>query len=123
MPDAAYYRAWRKAHPEYRHRQNILRAERRQAKGRDRRREYATRPSRAAPPPDRFDHPVLELARRIVGPQKTSLTTLYDPLHDDLVAVAALALVEGSDPTDAVARYRTDELRWGRVTCQIPVDR
>ena len=89
MPDAAYYRAWRATHPEYRARQNRLRTERRrrQARG-DRSAEYAKRASRAIPPVPAMHvgHDLFEEARRVVGPRRTSLTTLYDPLYDDLLS-------------------------------------
>ena len=122
MPDAAYYRAWRAAHPEYRERQNRLRAERRRRKGRgDRSQEYARRRSRAFPPLPamHLGHELFELARRIVGPRRTSLVTLYDPLYDDLLSEATLALIEGRDPQDAIRRYGAAERTFGRVTCPI----
>src|SRR6478752_5811969 len=100
MPDAAYYRAWRAAHPEYRSRQNQLRNERRRRQGRgDRSGEYARRLSRAIPPVPslHLGHDLFEQARRIVGPRRGTLTTLYDPLHDDLLSEATLAILEGRD--------------------------
>lgn len=122
MPDAAYYRSWRAAHPEYRERQNCLRAERRRRVGRgDRTQEYARRRSRALPPMPamHLGHDLFEMARRIVGPRRTSLVTLYDPLYDDLLSEATLALIEGRDPEDAVRRYGAAERTFGRVTCPI----
>jgi hypothetical protein len=122
LPDAAYYRSWRAAHPEYRERQNRLRAERRRRKGRgDRTQEYARRRSRALPPVPamHLGHDLFEIARRVVGPRRTSLVTLYDPLYDDLLSEATLALIEGRDPEDAVRRYGAAERTFGRVTCQI----
>jgi hypothetical protein len=119
MPDAAYYRAWRRAHPEYRARQNRLRNERRKHKGRaDRSAEYAGRPSRSIPPIGgmHIGHKIFEQARRIVGPRRTSLVTLYDPLYDDLLSEAVLALLEGQDPEVAVRRYGARERAFGRVT-------
>ena len=119
MPDAAYYRAWRAAHPEYRARQNHLRNERRKRHGRgDRTAEYARRLSRAIPsvPGLHLGHDLFEQARRIVGPRRTGLTTLYDPLYDDLLSEATLALLEGRDPADAIRHYRTSEQVFGRVT-------
>ena len=122
MPDAAYYRAWRAAHPEYRARQNRLRIERRRRLGRgDRRAEYARRPGRALPsmPGLHIGHDLFEQARRIVGPRKTSLTQLDDPLHDDLLSEATLAILEGRDPVEAVRRYGARERSFGRVTCRL----
>jgi hypothetical protein len=122
MPDAAYYRSWRAAHPQYRARQNLLRSERRRRKGRgDRSAEYARRRSRAIPPVPglHVGHDLFEEARRIVGPRQTSLVTLYDPLYDDLLSVATLALIEGDDAEDAVRRYGASERSFGRVTCPL----
>jgi hypothetical protein len=122
VPDAAYYRAWRAAHPEYRDRQNRLRAQRRQRNGRgDRSREYAQRRSRALPPMPamHLGHDLFEKARHIVGPRRTSLVTLYDPLYDDLLSEATLALIEGRDPEDAIRRYGATERSFGRVTCPL----
>jgi hypothetical protein len=122
MPDAAYYRSWRAAHPAYRDRQKQLRRERRRRTGRgDRSAEYARRRSRAIPPVPglHLDHDLFELARRIVGPRRTSLVTLYDPLYDDLLSEATLALIEGRDAEDAVRRYRARERAFGRVTAPL----
>ena len=122
MADASYHRAWRAAHPDYRARQNHLRNERRRRNGRgDRSAEYARRRSRAIPPipPMHLGHHLFELARRIVGPQTTTLVTLQDPLHDDLLSEATLALLEGRDAADAVGRYRARERAYGRITCPL----
>jgi hypothetical protein len=64
-------------------------------------------------------HALFERARAIVGPRRTSLITLYDPLYDDLVSVAVLALLEGKDAAAAVRRYGVAEHRWGRVTAPL----
>jgi hypothetical protein len=120
--DAGYYRAWRAAHPEYRARQNRLRNERRARNGRgDRSAEYARRPSRALPPiPElHVGHAVFEQARQVVGPRVTSLVQLHDPLYDDLVSEATLAIIEGRDPEDAVRAYGLRERSFGRVTCPL----
>ncbi len=122
MPDASYHRVWRAAHPEYRARQNRLRNERRRRTGRgDRRTEHTRRLSRAIPPVPglHLGHDLFEQARRIVGPRRTSLVTLYDPLYDDLLSEATLALIEGRDAEDAVRRYGAEERSFGRVTCPI----
>jgi hypothetical protein len=122
MSDAAYFRAWRAAHPEYRERQNRLRNERRRRDGRgDRSPEYAKRPSRAIPPMPglHLGHTLFERARQVVGPRRSTLVNLEDPLYDDLVAEATLALIEGRDPTDAVRRYGARERAFGRVTCPL----
>jgi hypothetical protein len=122
MADAAYYRAWRAAHPEYRARQNQIRTERRRRFGRgDRSAEYAGRPSRAIPsvPGLHHGHDLFERARRIVGPRRTSLVTLDDPLYDDLVSEATLALIEGRDPVVAIRRYGARERAFGRWTAPL----
>ena len=122
MADAAYYRAWRAAHPEYRARQNRLRNERRRLKGRgDRAAEYVRRPSRAIPevPGMHVGHELFEKARRIVGPRRGTLVTLQDPLYDDLLSEATLAILEGADPAEAVRRYAARERAFGRVTCPL----
>lgn len=122
MADASYHRAWRAAHPEYRDRQNRLRNERRRRNGRgDRSAEYAKRPSRAIPPMPRLHegHELFEFARRVVGPAPTSLVSLHDPLHEDLLSEATLALLEGRDPGAAVRAFGARERAFGRVTCQL----
>ncbi len=122
MTDAAYHKAWRAAHPEYRARQNQLRNERRRRHGRgDRSAEYARRRSRAIPPMPglHVGHDLFEEARTIVGPRPASLESLYDPLYDDLLSEATLALIEGRDPQVAVRSYGARERSYGRVTCPL----
>ena len=122
MADAAYHRAWRAAHPEYRVRQNQLRNERRSRNGRgDRSAEYARRRSRAVSPLPglHVGHDLFERARQVVGPRRSTLVTFYDPLYDDLVSEATLALIEGRDPGDAVRSYGARERAFGRVTCPL----
>ena len=94
MSTAAYFRAWRAAHHDYCKRQNRVRNERRRSMGRgDRSAEYATRRSRALPPMPGLHrgHKLFERARQIVGPRRTTLVNLEDPLYDDLVAEATLS--------------------------------
>ena len=122
MPDAAYFRAWRAAHPGYRDRQNKLRNERRRRQGRgDRRAEHRRRPSRAVPgvPGLHLGHHLFEEARRIVGQRRSTLTALHDPLHDDVLSEATLALLEGRDPIEAIRRYGATERTYGRVTAPL----
>jgi hypothetical protein len=64
-------------------------------------------------------HRLFERARRIVGPRTTTLVSLADPLYDDLVSEATLALLEGRDPKDAVRAYGAQERAFGRVTCPL----
>ena len=122
MADAAYYRAWRAAHPEYKERENRRRTERRRLNGRgDRSAEYRRRRSRAIPPlpPLHDGHDLFEEARRIVGPRRTTLMSLHDPLHDDLLSEATLALIEGRDPQEAIRSFRSREWAIGRITCPL----
>jgi len=119
MPDAAYFRRWRAAHPDYRDRQNRLRNDRRRRAGRgDRSAEYRHRPSRAIPgvPGLHLGHALFEEARRIVGQRRSTLVALHDPLHDDLLSEATLALLEGRDAGEAIRRYGARERAYGRVT-------
>jgi hypothetical protein len=122
MADAAYHRAWRAAHPAYRARQNQLRNERRRRDGRgDRSAEYAGRRSRAIPPLPglHVGHELFERARAVVGPRRSTLVALHDPLYDDLVSEATLALIEGRDPGDAVRSFGARERAFGRITCPL----
>ena len=122
MADAAYYRAWRAAHPDYRARQNRLRAERRRLNGRgDRSDEYARRASRSIPPipPMHDGHHLFDRARDIVGPRRSTLVALHDPLHDDLLSEATLALIEGRDPHEAIRAFRARERAFSRITCPL----
>jgi hypothetical protein len=64
-------------------------------------------------------HDLFERARRIVGPKQSTLATLHDPLHEDLLSEATLALLEGRDPADAVREYGARERSFGRVTCPL----
>ena len=122
MADGAYHRAWRAAHPEYRERQNRLRNERRRRDGRgDRSPEYARRRSRAIPPMPglHVGHDLFDRARDVVGPRRSSLVALHDPLYDDLMSEATLALIEGRDPGAAIRSYGARERAFGRVTCPL----
>ena len=64
-------------------------------------------------------HTLFDEARQVVGPRLTTLVSLADPLYDDLLSEATLALIEGADPVDAVRRYRAREAAFGRVTCPL----
>jgi hypothetical protein len=122
MPDAAYYRAWRAAHPEYRAREAARSRRRERVRG-DRSAEYARQRERRAEQRRRRDgedgwteqlHPILDEARVIalhhVRPDRRSV--LMRPTFDDAVSEAALALLVGDDPTDAVQRYLRSERDW-----------
>jgi hypothetical protein len=64
-------------------------------------------------------HELFERARDVVGPRLTTLVQLHDPLYEDLVSEATLAMIEGRDPEDAVRNYGARERAYGRVTCQL----
>ena len=108
MPTAAYYRAWRAAHPEYRARE-ALRSARRKA------RQRVTVVDE--PPPT---HPVLEQARQVVGPLHAGQGRAYrfpsEVMHEELICEAALAICEGKDPCEAVKAFRKREAQWLKVT-------
>jgi hypothetical protein len=124
---AAYARAWRERNPDYHRRwraehrasENARKARNRALKGRQER----PRPSRAYQGPEigptHTGHELFDAARQIVGERRGTLSTLYDPLYDDLLSVATLALVEGDDPVAAVTQYRKKESRWGRGTAPL----
>lgn len=126
MANAAYFRAWRVAHPEYRERQKAVRRAYRLTHDRgDRTAEYAKRASRAIPPLSgkHVGHRMFDMARELLGPRTSSLTTLEDPLYDDLLSEAVLALVESRDPRAAVSAYRSQEMRFGRITTTLVIER
>lgn len=129
MADAAYFRDWRRRHPAYLTQQNARRTERRRRLGReDRSVEYtrraATRPSRPIPPMPTLHqgHPLFDQARAIVGPNRSGLTILRDPLYDDLISVATLAILRGLDAAAEVRRFRAAENTWRRITCPIAME-
>jgi hypothetical protein len=127
MAGAAYFRDWRASHPAYRTRQTALRAERRRRLGREdrsaeytmaRSRRHATTPTEPMPALHQ-GHPLFDQARSIVGPNRSGLTVWLDPLYDDLISVATLALVRGEDARAAVSRFRSSETAWRRMTCPV----
>lgn len=127
--EAAYFRNWRRTHPGYRTREVKRVADRRRRIGReDRTVEYANRAAardtRALEPMPTLHHghPLFDQARLIVGPDRSGLTILHDPLYDDLISVATLALLRGEDATEAVRRYRASELNWRRRICPIAME-
>lgn len=127
---AEYFRAWRAAHPDYRRRE-VARTARRRADGReDRTAEYrnASRKRTQARaevqpleeiPPLHVGHPIFEAARELVGPTRSGLTVYLDPMHEDLLSEAVVALLAGEDPVAAVRRFRSGEHAWRRVTAPI----
>lgn len=127
MRDAGYYRAWRRDHPDYRRREVDRTRRRRAVLGReDRVIEYRNRRSRAVAvepiPSLHRGHELFDRARAIVGPARSGLTILLDPLHEDLLSVATLALLEGRDAIEAVRRFRASETAWRRITGPIAME-
>jgi hypothetical protein len=59
-------------------------------------------------------HPLLEAARQLVPEpvRGARLAWWSECLADDLRSEAVLALLEGRDPAEAVARYRAREHTW-----------
>ena len=121
MPDAAYYRAWRAAHPEYKKRQNELRNARRRIQGRgDRSREYARRAPPPAPPKPippvwhAGQHPLIDLAWGYVKrcPRGVAISFREDELVIDAIGVAVLAMLERRDPAEAVRAFYAVEINW-----------
>jgi hypothetical protein len=124
---ADYWREWRAAHPAYRRREVARSATRRKLRGReDRSAEYRSQARRRAAvreleaiPPLHVGHPIFEAARELVGPPRSGLTVFLDPLHEDLLSEAVVAIVAGEDAAAAVRRFRAREHGWRRVTAPI----
>jgi hypothetical protein len=122
--NAAYHRAWRAAHPEYRRREVERSRRSRALHGRgDRSAEYARQRERRALARRltsgengsiETTHPLLEAARTValdhVRPDRRSV--LFRPTYEDAVSEALLAIVAGEDPVPAVRRYLSAERAW-----------
>ena len=122
MPDAAYYREWRKTHPEYRKRQNLLRKERRKKQGRgDRSREHKRRSQRRLQATgdngwcleSSLIRKAKELALRVKKPDLR--TVVYDDCYEELVCVCVLALCEGKDAGVAMKVWMTERSTRARM--------
>jgi hypothetical protein len=112
-----YRRHWSRAH---RAGENARKARNRAIPGWRAAHEHDHRPPAAAPEPIpslHLGHPLFDQARRFV--QASTMTILCDPLPDDLMSEAVLALLEGRDPKAAVARYRKCERSWQEATCPL----
>jgi hypothetical protein len=122
--NAAYHRAWRAAHPEYRRREVERSRRRRTLHGRgDRSLEYARQRERRAlarrlrsgenGTPETI-HPLLEVAWGValgqIRPDRRSV--LFRPTFEDAIGEALVAIVAGEDPVPAVRRYLTAERAW-----------
>ena len=122
--NAAYHRAWRAAHPEYRRREVERSRRSRALHGRgDRSAEYARQRERRVLARmlragengvSETGHPLLEAARVValshVRPDRRSV--LFRPTFEDAVSEALVAIVAGEDPVPAVRRYLSAERAW-----------
>jgi hypothetical protein len=122
--NAAYPRAWRAAHPEYRAREVERSRRRRALHGRgDRSAEYARQRERRAEArrlssgengTTEETHPLLKAARsaalRQVRPDQRSV--LFRPTFEVAVSEALVAIVAGEDPVPAIRRYLAAERAW-----------
>jgi len=122
MPDAAYYRKWRREHPEYRKRQVELRKKRRQEKGRGDRsaeykRAYERRKITTGDNGWCLESCIVakakHLALRVKRPDHR--TYVYDDCYEDLVGVCVVSLCEGSDPFEAMRRFMSERSRDARL--------
>jgi hypothetical protein len=113
-----YFAMWAKTHPgtERARRLRWKRANREKVQAQRRRRAIALHPPTEPLPVVFTGHPIFEQARAIVGPDKSGFTVLLDPLNEDLMSVAVVALIEGTDPVAAVRRFRANETAWRRLT-------
>ena len=115
MPDAAYYRAWRADHPEYRQRELArLRARRAGMTTEERQKDRGV--YKPIPPAEPL--PLLLPALQ----HGTSISFWEDELRLDLAQEDRLAALEGSDPRAAVDAYRRREIAWRHHTCPFLVD-
>jgi hypothetical protein len=106
--DPAYFRNWRAAHPAYRARETAAKRERRRLFGRgDRSVEYARRnASRQHAPAEPLPALFPDLVRG------NRIAFWEEELAADLRQEAALAVLEGRDPEEAVRAYRARERGW-----------
>jgi len=110
MPDAAYYRAWRAARPDYRKREaDRLRARKQAMTPEERRKDRGVRK-----PAARFE-PLMPLMPALQ--HGSAISFWEDELRLDLAQEAHLATLEGIDPRVATATYRRREMAWWRNTC------
>ena len=123
MVDAAYFRAWRAAHPAYRQRENVRRRLARAVRGRgDRsseiRRRTAARAAARVAAADAasqvWAHPLLDAARsvamRYVRPDRRA--RVASDRFDELTAEVALAMVEGADADGRARHWLRGERTW-----------
>ncbi|MFO7531824.1 MAG: hypothetical protein R6W93_05145 [Candidatus Limnocylindrales bacterium] len=122
--NAAYHRAWRASHPEYRRREVERSRQRRALHGRgDRSAEYARQRERRALArrlqagengSTETTHALLEAAQSAalghVRPDRRS--AFFRPTYEDAVSEAIVAIVAGEDPVPAVRRYLSAERAW-----------
>jgi hypothetical protein len=116
---AAYYREWRKNHPEYRARERERRRQRRARMTPEERRKHRgvhrSTPRQSGSvvvPPLHQGHELFDQAR-----QMAALTNGFKyykhPFYDDLISEIVLALIEHRDPQEARRRFLRTERTWG----------
>ena len=123
MPDAAYYRAWRAAHPDYLARErermrarkrSLTPAQRRTERGPERR---CVVPCEPIPPLhcgcDMFDH------AKSIAKVSNGYRFLEHPYYDDLVSEIVLALLEKRSAAKARRDFLDLELAWLRRVIQV----
>ena len=125
MAGAAYYREWRKSHPEYRARERersrrrkarMTPEERRQSRGSRRATEAA---SDSTPlPPLHQGHILFERAKSICAKDTPGFVALVHPYFDDLLSEVVLALIEHRDPGKARTDFLRGERAWARRALQ-----
>ena len=112
MP-AAYYRKYRAANAQYRERERERSRLRREERGRgDRSEEYKRRNAKEREQRKRasgdngrlLESKLVQKAKELATSkrQPDRRAALHDPIHEDLVGVALLALCEGKDPGEAM---------------------
>lgn len=116
--DPGYWRKWRAAHPEYRKRERARSKARPVKSHGDRKAQYQRRRQRVTQATGdngwvETQHPLMDEAASVTQRHiKPDRRTYYlDPLYEECLMEAALALVEGSDPDVAVvATLRRERL-------------
>jgi len=123
--DPAYWRKYRAAHPSYRERERKRSAERRaQGLRGDRSEEYRRRAAREREQrtleaslvvPPLSGHPIIARAHEAVlqvGLRPSRMAVYLDPLYEEAVMSAALAVISGDDPVEAARATIRAERSW-----------
>ena len=123
MASAAYYREWRKNHPEYRAREGERRRARRaRMTPEERRKDRGTRPSRLCGPvvsvPSLHQgHELFDRAREMAR-ITNGFKYLTHPYYDDLISELVLGQLEG-DPEAAQKAFLSRERAWLHKTISL----